>query len=224
MENAPEYRIFLVDDHTLFRNGLRGLLDGREGCRVVGEAADGEEFLERLAQARPDVVLMDIDMPRMGGEQATVRALAERPDLKIITLSMHGDQEYYFRMVSLGAKGFLLKSSDIDEVLTAVQTVAQGGSYFSQELLCMLVSSLRTSAGSGMQPSDATAPDDALSEREREILLLICKGLSNQEIGDRLFISKRTVDKHRANILSKTGCRNTANLVVYAIKNSLVEI
>jgi DNA-binding NarL/FixJ family response regulator len=124
-------------------------------------------------------------------------------------------------MVSVGAKGFLLKSSDIDEVTTAIETVANGGSYFSQELLDGLMNYL--------QPAPQPAPvvveeEEALSERELEVLIEICKGLSNQQIADKLFISKRTVDKHRANILDKTGCSNTANLVVYAIKHNLVEI
>ena len=211
------YDIVLVDDHTLFRNGLKGLLEHCCGCRVVAEASDGDEFLEILPDVKADIVLLDIDMPRMNGFEAATKALARCPDLKIITLSMHGDEDYYFKMVSIGVKGFLLKSSDIDEVSTAIQTVAKGGSYFSQELLCTLVGSLKSAPSSGLD-------HESLSQRELEILLLICKGFSNQEIADALFISKRTVDKHRANILDKTNCKNTANLVVYAIKHSLVEI
>lgn len=129
---------------------------------------------------------------------------------------MHGDDEFYFRMVEAGAKGFILKSADIDEVVTAIRTVCDGGTYFSQELLRNLVGSLKSTRGE--------RPGDVLSDREKEILLLICRGMSNQEIADKLFISKRTVDKHRANILEKTGCRNTANLVVWAIKNGIAEI
>lgn len=218
--NKQPYKIFLVDDHTLFRNGLRGLLDAYDECCVVGEASSGEEFLEKLPESDIDVVFMDIAMTGISGDEATARALEMRPDLKVITLSMFGDEDYYFRMVSVGAKGFLLKSSDIDEVLTAIETVVAGGSYFSQELLSTLVSSLRTTP----QPEVVADDDEALSERELEVLLEICKGLSNQQIADKLFISKRTVDKHRANILAKTGCPNTANLVVYAIKHNLVEI
>ena len=217
MENE-NYSVFLVDDHTLFRNGLKGLLEHVAHHRVVAEAADGIEFLEKLPGCRADVILLDIDMPRMNGIEAATQALERYPDLKIITLSMHGDEDYYFKMVSLGVKGFLLKSSEIDEVTTAITTVARGGSYFSQELLRTLVGSLKTTS-TGSENST-----ESLSDREREILLLICKGMSNQEIADTLFISKRTVDKHRANILAKTNCRNTANLVVYAIKHSLVEI
>ncbi|MBQ2414382.1 MAG: response regulator transcription factor [Rikenellaceae bacterium] len=214
------YKIFLVDDHTLFRNGLRGLLDSREDCVVVGEASTGEEFLEQLQECDADVIFMDIAMPGIKGDEATARALEIRPDLKVITLSMFGDDDYYFRMVSVGAKGFLLKSSDIDEVIAAIETVATGGSYFSQELLDSLVSNLRTTP----QPENEQVDEESLSERELEVLLEICRGLSNQQIADKLFISKRTVDKHRANILAKTGCPNTANLVVYAIKHNLVEI
>lgn len=208
-------KVIVVDDHTLFRGGLMGLLDRSGVAEVVGEASNGRQFLDMLETVVPDVVLMDIDMPVMSGDKAAEEALGRYPDLKIITLSMHGDQEYYFRMVSLGAKGFLLKSSDVDEVLTAITTVARGGTFFSQELLHSLVDILKT--------SDATH-HEVLSDREKEIVLLICKGMSNSEIGEKLFISKRTVDKHRANILEKTNSKNTANLVVYAIKNGLVEI
>lgn len=211
-------KVLLVDDHALFRRGLAGLLAARAETEVSGEAADGVEFLEMLPDTEADVVLLDIDMPRMGGIEAAAKALEIRPDIKIITLSMHGDEDYYFRMVSQGVKGFLLKNSDIDELVNAICVVAEGGSYFSQELLQNLVGSLKA------LPQQAEEESDQLSERELEVLLLVCLGLSNQEIADKLFISKRTVDKHRANILAKTGCRNTANLVAYAIKNGLVEI
>lgn len=212
-------KIMLVDDHTLFRNGLRTLLAGIEGLEVVAEASDGMEFLGQLGSVMPDVVLLDIEMPRMNGIAAAEEALRKWPELKIITLSMYGDEDYYFKMVSLGVKGFILKNSDIKDVVTAIGTVAEGGSFFSQELLFNLVSNLKSTPSA--VPDDST---EQLSQRESEILLHICRGESNNEIADALFISKRTVDKHRSNILAKTGCRNTANLVVYAIKNNLVEI
>lgn len=210
-----ECRIILVDDHSLFRNGLRGLLDRCEGYRVVGEAAGGEEFLALLPGTEADVVFMDIAMPGMNGDEATERALRLRPELKVITLSMFGDEHYYTRMVEAGAKGFLLKDSDIEDVLRAIETVRAGGSYFSAGLLASLANRMRTREN---------AAEDQLSAREREILVAVCRGLSNQEIADELFISKRTVDKHRANILEKTGCKNTASLVVYAIRHGIAEI
>ena len=215
-----EYKkIILVDDHTLFRNGLKLLINNTPNFRVIAEASNGKEFIVLLSkEEKPDVVLLDIAMPEMDGIEAAAIALEKYPDLPIITLSMYGEEDYYFKMVSLGVKGFLLKNSDIHEVCSALESVVEGGTYFSQELLFNLVSNLRSSSLAG------TEDNSMLSERELEILLLICKGFSNQEIADELFISKRTVDKHRANILSKTNCKNTPNLVVYAIKNRLVEI
>ena len=188
-------RVMLVDDHALFRKGLRRLLDTCDDCVVVGEAADGEEFISMLPECCADVVLLDIDMPRMNGFDAAKEALSIRPDLGIIILTMHGDEEYYFRMVEAGVKGFLLKNSDIEEVTAAINSVANGGSWFSQELLQNIVGTLKT-------VSHAEESVEPLSARELEVLPLICKGMSNQEIADQLFISLRTVDKHRANILA----------------------
>lgn len=216
MNEVKKYRVILADDHALFLSGLQSLLSRREECEVAATASNGRECLELIRTVEHDAVLMDIDMPEMNGAEATERALALNPEERIITLSMYGDDEFYFRMVEAGAKGFILKNSDIDEVVAAIRTVCEGGSYFSQELLRNLVGSLKSARN--------PVPEDILSQREKEILLLICKGLSNQEIADRLFISKRTVDKHRSNILEKTECRNTANLVVWAIKNSVAEI
>ena len=192
-----ERRIILVDDHSLFRNGLRGLLERCAECRVVGEAASGEEFLAMLDGIDADIVFMDFSMPGLDGAQTTERALARRPDLRIITLSMFGEESYYSRMVE------------------AIENLMGVGSYCSPLLMTSLTGRIRTRDD---------AADEQLSSREREILVAVCRGLSNQEIADELFISKRTVDKHRANILEKTGCKNTASLVVYAIRNGIVDI
>ena len=161
------YKIILVDDHSLFRNGLRGLLERCAACRVVGEAASGEEFLAMLGGVDADVVFMDFAMPGLDGAQTTERALAQRPDLKIITLSMFGEESYYSRMVEAGARGFLLKDSDIGDVIEAVETVAAGGSYFSPQLLSSLTGRMRTRED---------AADEQLSSREREILVAVCRG------------------------------------------------
>ena len=209
-----DIKIVLVDDHALFRNGLKGLIAMREGYSVVAETGDGSEFLEMLPTLEADVIFMDISMPNIGGEEATRRALAQYPELKIVTLSMFGDEDYYTRMVEAGAKGFLLKDSAIEEVFEAIDIVASGGNYFSERLLSSMSGRIR-----GTEQHSAE-----LSSREIEVLLCICRGLSNIEIADELFISKRTVDAHRANILEKTGCKNTASLVVYAIKHHLVTV
>ena len=188
--------------------------DAQQMWRVL-DGGIGDEFLAMLDDIDADIVFMDFSMPGLDGAQTTERALARRPDLRIITLSMFGEESYYTRMVQAGARGFLLKDSDIGDVVEAIDTVMAGGSYFSPQLLSSLAGRLRTRED---------APDEELSAREREILVAVCRGLSNQEIADELFISKRTVDKHRANILEKTGCKNTASLVVYAIRKGIVEI
>ena len=208
-----EIKIALVDDHALFRNGLRGLIDGKRNCRVVAEASDGAEFLENEAAMAADVVFMDIAMPVLSGDKATIAALERNPDLKVICLSMFGDERYYSRMVEAGAKGFLLKDSSIEEVFAAIDAIVNGEEYICHDVMKMLSEAMRRNDETKM-----------LSEREIDVLLGICRGLSTQEIADKLFISKRTVDTHRANILEKTGSNNTASLVVYAIKQGLVEV
>lgn len=213
-------RIALVEDHSLFRRGMKLLLSTNPDFEVVLEAGSGEEFLAQLSVARPDVVFMDYNMPGLNGAQTTCEALRQMPDLKVVTLSMFGHSDYYTHMVESGAKGFLLKDAEMDEVVSAVRTVYEGGTYFNPELLKMLSHSIRVSR----TPLDLIDEADRLSEREVEILVGICKGLSTQEIADELYISKRTVDKHRANILEKSGCKNTASLVVYAIRHGLVEL
>ena len=210
-------RIFLVDDHNLFRNGLKLLLNATGLFEVSGEAADGREFLEKLEEGLPDIVLMDIDMPLMDGVEATRSALDTYPGLKIITLSMFGEEEYYYKMIDAGVKGFLLKNSEILEVKKAILSVHGGGTYFSPELLYNVVRKIR-------EVTTQEGRETNLSEREVEVLAEICKGLSNQEIADHLNISKRTVDKHRSNLLEKTGSKNTANLIMHAIRNKLIDL
>ena len=208
-----EIKIALVDDHALFRNGLRGLIDGKHNCRVVAEANDGADFLANDEAMSADIVFMDIAMPTLSGDKATALALERNPKLKVICLSMFGDEKYYSRMVEAGAKGFLLKDSSIDDVFSAIEAVSNNEEFICNEVMQALSGAMRRN-------SDA----NTLSEREVDVLLGICRGLSTQEIADKLFLSKRTVDTHRANILEKTGSKNTASLVVYAIKNNLIEI
>ncbi|MGI5913404.1 MAG: response regulator [Bacteroidales bacterium] len=209
-------KIVIVDDHQLFRNGLKILLNSFREFEVIGEASNGVEFIDVIKLTFPDIVLMDINMPEVDGIEATKRGLNLNPDLKIIALSMYGEEDYYYKMVDSGAKGFLLKDSDINEVREAILTVNKGGSFFSQELLHHVIQKIKH------REQEVKAAN--LSKREKEILEKICEGLSNQEIADALFISKRTVDKHRANLLSKTNSKNTASLILYSIKNKLIEV
>jgi DNA-binding NarL/FixJ family response regulator len=208
--------LVIADDHQLFRNGLKTLLDAFNEFKVTGEAGNGEELIRILNNLEIDIVLMDIDMPVMDGIEATRKAIEINPEIKIIALSMYGEEEYYYKMVDAGAKGFLLKDSDISEVREAILTVHDGGNYFSQELLYNVIQRIKTRESETQMAN--------LSKREKEILLKICEGMSNQEIADTLFISKRTVDKHRANLLSKTESKNTASLILYAIKNKIIEV
>ena len=209
-------RIIITDDHQLFRNGLKILLNAFPEFEVTGEASNGEEFLRVLKESPADVALMDINMPEMDGIEATRKGLKLCPDIDIIALSMYGEEEYYYKMVDAGAKGFVLKDSDISEVKEAILTVRKGSSYFSQELLYHVIQKIKHRENESRSAN--------LSRREKEILLKICEGLSNQEIADALFISKRTVDKHRANLLGKTNSKNTASLILFAIRNKLIEI
>lgn len=209
-------RIIITDDHQLFRNGLKILLNAFQEFEVTAEASNGEEFLRILKHTPADVVLMDINMPEMDGIEATRKGLKLCPGIDIIALSMYGEEEYYYKMVDAGAKGFLLKDSDISEVKEAILTVRKGGSYFSQELLYHVIQKIKH--------RELESKSANLSRREKEILLKICEGLSNQEIAETLFISKRTVDKHRANLLGKTNSKNTASLILFAIRNKLIEI
>jgi DNA-binding NarL/FixJ family response regulator len=206
----------IVDDHNLFRNGLILLLR-KSASSFVGEiyeATNGNEFLRLIDQHKIDLVLMDISMPEMNGIEATQRAIAKDKNLKIIALTMFNDNDYYLKMINAGVKGFLLKEAEIQEVIFVMKTVMQGNSYFPVDILCNIIKN-----------KDNEAVDtNGLSDRELEILKMICQGLSNRDIARKLFLSKKTVDKHRANILVKTNCKNTANLVMYAIKYNLVEV
>ncbi|OFX20970.1 MAG: DNA-binding response regulator [Bacteroidetes bacterium GWA2_31_9b] len=211
-----KHKIILVDDHSLFRNGLKLLLNNSGNAMVVAEASNGQEFLD-MADKFPDaIVFMDIEMPVKDGIETTKEAILKFPDMRIIALTMFGENEYYLKMIEAGVKGFLLKNSEIDEVLNTIDAVAEGENSFSRELLLSIVKNIHS--------LEKKYTETILSERELEILHFICKGFSNQEISEKLFISKRTVDKHRSNIIDKTGSKNTASLVMYAIKNGIIEV
>ena len=207
--------LLLVDDHTLFRTGFKMLIETIPGYSVSGEASNGREFLDKIIEERFDIIFMDIEMPDVNGIEAAKIALQTDPTLKIITLTMYGEEEYFEQIIQVGVKGFLMKNADFQEVKTAINIISQGGTYYSQALMQSFLKNLR-------QAKSSNVIDIDFSDRESEILHLICRGYSNQNIGEKLFISKRTVEKHRANLLLKTNCKNTAELVVYAVKNQIV--
>lgn len=210
--------IIIVDDHLIFRQGLKSLITSENIASVIGEASNGKEFLQLLSTLKPDLVLMDIDMPHMNGMEATQKALELIPDLKIIAFTMFGDEEYYYKMIDLGVKGFILKSSGINELEKAIKEVMMGESYFSNEVLRKIISNL------GRKNSNKPNENMSLTTRELEVLQQICLGLNNEEIAKKLFISPKTIKSHRSNLLEKTGCKNTPALILLAIKNKWVDL
>lgn len=196
----------------MFRNGLKFILNERDDMEVAGEASNGKEFLELLDFVNPDIVLMDIGMPFMNGIEATRQALERHPALRILVLSMFSESEYYNSMIDMGVKGFVLKNTDNEELYQAILKVLAGGTHFSQELLLSIIRK--------------KTPENKilLTRREKDVLDLICKGLSNQQIAEKLIISQRTVERHRSNLLAKTDSKNSVSLVVYAIRNRLITL
>jgi DNA-binding NarL/FixJ family response regulator len=208
--------IYIVDDHALFRDGLKLLLTNLSFIGKIFEANNGGEFVNGLKSNPVDIALVDIEMPVMNGIEAARRAREIQPSIKILALSMYSDKNYYLSMIDAGACGFLLKNSNFDEVEKAITDVCNDKSYISIEILNEILK----------YPEKASfnVLESELTEREIEVLLLICKGLTNNEIADKLVLSKRTVDKHRENLLQKSQSKNTVNLVIYAIKSGFLQI
>jgi len=212
--------IAIVDDHTIFREGLRLLMTTISDIDVIGEAQNGIEFLELMEKQIPDVVLMDINMPKMDGIDATRAAIEKYPEINILILSMYGDEIYLEKAMEAGVKGFIKKNANIEEMENAIRTIHQGRSYYASDIVEMLAILYKNRNINSIDKEKKIV----LSSREIEVLEGICEGLSNHEIGEKLFISPRTVDGHRANLLSKSGCKNTASLVMWSIKNGYVTL
>lgn len=211
-------KVLIADDHKIVRVGLRGILEREEDITVVGEAEDGNEVLDILKSTVTDVVLMDIDMGRTNGIATTQKVKASHPEVQVLALTMHEEQGHIVGMLEAGACGYLLKNAGREELLAAVHTVAKGDSYFSNQVSATLLQAL-TNVKRRSAPSNNNTP---LSDREVEVLQLIAKEYSNGEIAEKLFISIRTVDTHRRNILEKLQLKNTAGLVKYAIEKALL--
>ncbi len=217
--NKPGNKIIIVDDHELFRDGLKFFITQITGMEVIGEAANGKEFLNILEYLAPDLVLMDISMPEMDGIQATELALKKFPNLKIIAISSFGDEIYYTKMIKAGVSGFVIKDSGKNELEKAISAILDGKNYFSKDLLQKIVikkGNLLTSATFHQKIN--------LTKREKDVLALICQGYSDIEIANKLYLSSKTINNYRTHLLSKTATKNAANLVMFAIKNGLIEI
>jgi DNA-binding NarL/FixJ family response regulator len=207
-------QIILADDHKIFRESLKKLLSSEMDAEVIAEAGNGKELLEKMENHSPDLVLMDISMPIMDGVEASKKLMEKYPELKILTLSSFGDEKYYYKMVEAGVKGFVLKNSGLSELEQAITEVASGGNWFSNELLQKVIINISKSSPNEIE----------FSEREIEVLKLICDGLTNDQIAEKIHLSPDTIKWHRNNLLSKTGCNNTAALIIYAIKKKLIDI
>jgi len=205
-------KIIIVDDHKMIRQIIGNHISTENIAEIIADAGTGQEFLDLLATMHPDIVLMNISMPIMNGIEATREALKIYPDVKIIALSAFCVAEYYHLMVEAGAKGFLIKNAGIVELERAINDVAEGGNYFSNELLQNVIFSMKN------LPKEI----EVLTKREIEILRLICSGLTNDQIADKLNLSSETIKGHRTKILQKTNSKNTAGVVMYAFKHKLI--
>lgn len=208
-------RIILADDHQIFRESLSDLLT-KQGFQILGTAKNGLQLLGLLEKNVPDIVIMDISMPEMDGCEAAKIAVEKYPDIKILTLSSFGDEKYYYLMIKAGVKGFVLKNSGINELRHAITEIVEGGSWFSNELIQKVILSLNK------KPTEDSGVK--LTEREIEVLNLICKGYTAERMAEELCLSHETIRTYRANLLSKTGCNNAPSLVMYAIKNKIIEV
>ena len=210
-------KIMIVDDHQIFRTGLFLLLNELDFVEIIDEANDGIELFKKLAIQQPDIVFMDIKMPKMGGIEATKKISEKYPNIKVIALSMHDDEKYLDSMLISGAKGFLSKEVGMEDLEKAITYVSNGRNYFSAELIGILADKVNPNRKDIKQ-------EISLTQREKQVLQLICKGYLNHEIAEKLFISQRTVEAHKSKLLEKTNSKNSINLVLFAIRKNIVEL
>ncbi len=213
---ANPYRIVLADDHAMFRRGVRRIIQEGEDLEVVGEAGDGLELLEIIKKSPPDMVIVDVSMPNLRGLEATREIKIAFPGTKVIILTMHKDKEYLYHALSAGAEGYLLKEDADIELFSAIKTIRQGGTYISH-LLAPHLTDIFLELQRGRE-GQGNLPTELLTTREREIIKLIAEGKSSKEIAGLLYISSRTVQHHRANLMRKLNFKKTADLVKYAIQ------
>jgi len=216
-------RILLVDDHAVVRGGLRMLLAADPDLDIVGEAENGMQGIRMAGELQPDVVLMDISMPDMNGIEATRRIKAQYPNIAVLALTMHEDDQYFFEMLAAGASGYVPKRAAPNDLISAIQAVRGGGMFLFPSVARTLVQDYLQRRE---QPSDAPGPQgfEDLTEREREVLTLIAEGRTNQEIADLLVISIKTVNRHRENIMAKLNLHSRVELVRYAIAQGLIDL
>jgi DNA-binding NarL/FixJ family response regulator len=218
MPTPLKTRVLLADDHTLVRSGLRMLLDAQPDIEVVAEAADGAEAVKLALSREIDLAVLDVAMPRMTGLQAVAEVHRRRPELRVLILSMYDNEQFFFEALKAGASGYVLKSAANRDLVEAIRAAMRGEPFFYPAAVTALIRDYLELARSGEQ-----IPADPLTPREQEVLKLIAEGHTSEEIAATLVISKKTVERHRANILEKLGMRNRVDLTRYAIRRGLVE-
>ncbi|TDL32596.1 response regulator transcription factor [Jeotgalibacillus sp. S-D1] len=220
--------IIIIDDHQLFREGVKRILDFEETFNVVAEGDDGAQVIDLYEEHNPDVVLMDINMPEVTGVEATSKLVEQYPDAKVIILSIHDDENYVSHALKSGALGYMLKEMDADALIDAIKTVAEGGSYLHPKVTVNLVNEFRRLAEAeftgNFQQVEVRRPLHLLTKRECEVLQMLADGKSNRGIGEGLYISEKTVKNHVSNILQKMNVNDRTQAVVTAIKNGWVEV
>jgi DNA-binding NarL/FixJ family response regulator len=211
-------KLIIADDHKIFRQGISLLMSEEKDILVLGEASNESELMELLKLEIPDLILMDIDLGKSNGIDLTSQIIDNYSSVKILAFSMHDEKNYVLKMLEAGATGYLIKSAGKDEMITAIKTVAKGDGYFSQEVSTLLLRHF-----SKKDKGKESKTGEGLTTREIEVLKLIADEYSNTEIAEKLFISVRTVDSHRRNLLDKLGVKNTVGLVKYALQNNLID-
>lgn len=214
-------KVLIADDHKIVRDGIRLILDDQSDFKVAGEASNGEEVLEEVRDREVDIIIMDINMPRMDGITCTQKVKQENKQIRVLALTMLDEDEHIRNMIRAGASGFVLKQAGQDELIEALKTISEGRHYFSDKATYSIVLDLMQSEK--QTEETGKKKNIPLTKREKQVLCLICREMTNQEIAKELYISVRTVDAHRRNLLQKTGARNTAGLVRYALENNLVD-
>lgn len=211
-------KIIIADDHQLFIEGIQSLIQSIKHMEVVAEVANGKELLEKLETTSCDIILMDINMPEMDGIEATKQVRSAYPDIKVLMLTMFSNKEYIEKLLRVGAHGYILKNTGMEELREAIETLVEGNSYFSKEVMERIMEGLQKK-----KLAEKNTHLIELTEREIEVLKLIVQECTTAEIAEKLFISTHTVETHRKNLISKLQVRNVAGLVKYALQNGLVD-
>jgi RNA polymerase sigma factor (sigma-70 family) len=216
----PKIRVLLADDHTILREGIRMLLNAQEDIQVVAEAVDGREAVEKVREHKPDVILIDIAMPNLNGLEATRQIRRDNPNARVLVLTMYESDEYVTQMLEAGAAGYVLKKVAGSELVYAIRSVYGGEAFLYPSITKRLVEDYLRRVESGQE----RATFDGLTEREREVLQLVAEGHTNKEIAERLNLSVRTVQNHRAHIMEKLGMHDRGELIKYAIQKGIIEL